>query len=325
MSVTNFYLPALRKGLRQQNYLLHLLNSSIRETPATSPSADAPELVALRGDVTVLTMQEARRKMVSFRKRDLYKVVLVLAGANELHYATRSFAIDKPALVFTNRLVPHSWDVAEGSPEQLGYVCIFTETFLRSAMRGVRLQDSVLYRTDGNPVYFLDGEQQRYLTEVFARMRRDLDTDYAHRDELLRNQLSTVIHEAARLQPASPYPLVATNAAERLTNVFMTLLDAQFPVERPAQEPILKNAQEYADRLAVHVNSLNRAVQEITGKSTTMHIADRFVSEAKQLLVHTDWSVGDIADSLGFEYVTYFNRFFKQHTGGTPLAFRHPS
>ena len=290
--------------------------------PAASRSDIFPLPSPGGGEVTVLTMQEAECGMGHYDRRDVFKCVLVLHGANELHYATRSYRIDRPALVFTNRLVPFSWEPVEGTGEQEGYICAFTEPFLHSAMRGVSLKESVLYRVDGNPVYYLDDEQQRYLGEVFARMRRDFDTDYEHKDDLLRNQLSLIVHEAARLQPASPYPTVATNAAERVTNLFMTLLEIQFPVTKEYHEPLLKNAQDFADRLAVHVNSLNRAVKQVTGKPTTAHIAERLTSEAKLLLHHTDWSVSDIADRLGFEYATYFHRFFKLHTGSTPLAFR---
>jgi AraC family transcriptional activator of pobA len=281
-----------------------------------------PSVSPTGGEVTVLTMQEAECGMGHYDRRDVFKCILVVKGANELHYATRSYAIDKPALVFTNRLVPFSWEPVEGTGAQEGYICAFTEPFLHAAMRGVSLKESVLYRVDGNPVYYLAEEQLRYLSEVFGRMRRDFDSDYEHKDDLLRNQLSLLVHEAARLQPASPYPAVATNAAERVTNLFMSLLEIQFPVTKEYHEPLLKNAQDFADRLAVHVNSLNRAVKEVTGKPTTAHIAERLTSEAKVLLHHTDWSVGDIADRLGFEYATYFHRFFKQHTGTTPLAFR---
>lgn len=260
--------------------------------------------------------------MGQYDRRDVFKAILVVAGANDLHYATRSYAIDRPALVFTNRLVPFSWEPAEGSVNPEGFICAFTEPFLHSAMRGVSLKESVLYRVDGNPVYFLDPEQLRYLAEIFARMRQDFDSDYVHKDDLLRNQLSLIVHEAARLQPASSYHAVASNAAERVTNLFMSLLEIQFPVTKHYHEPLLKNAQDYADRLAIHVNSLNRSVKEVTGKPTTAHIAERLTSEAKLLLHHTDWSVGEIADRLGFEYATYFHRFFKQHTGATPLNFR---
>ena len=289
----------------------------------------APPLTALLppapvcGDITVLTMAEAQCGMDSFNRRDVFKCVLVESGANELHYATRSYLVDRPALVFTNRLVPFAWEPAAGATgEAEGYIVGFTEPFLHSAMRGISMKDSVLYRVDGNPVYYLSEGQLRYLSELFARMRQDFGTDYAHKDDLLRNQLSLVIHEAARLEPASPYPVVATNAAERITNLFLTLLEVQFPVTRRYHEPILKNAQEFADRLAVHVNHLNRSVKEVTGKPTTAYLADRYVSEAKVLLQQTDWSVSEIADSLGFEYATYFQRFFKKHTGTTPLTFR---
>ena len=39
------------------------------------------------------------------------------------------------------------------------------------------------------------------------------------------------------------------------------------------------------------------------------------IHEAKVLLQHTNWSVAEIADALGFEYPTYFNNFFKNKTG----------
>ncbi|PJJ60922.1 helix-turn-helix domain-containing protein [Hymenobacter chitinivorans] len=271
-------------------------------------------------DVDLVTMREARCGMGNFNRHDLFKVVLVMEGANELHYATRSFVIDRPALVFTNRLIPYAWETI-GQAEQQGHICCFSEAFLHSAMRGVSLKDTVLYKADGNPVYFLDAEQLRYFTDAFTRMRRDLASDYAHRDDLLRNQLSIIIHEAARLQPASAQHAPA-NAAERITSLFMNLLEVQFPVTAQGREPVLKSPGDYADRLAVHVNHLNAMVREVTGKPTSAHINERLVTEAKLLLAHTAWSVSDIAYSLGFEYPTYFNSFFKKHTAATPLTFR---
>jgi AraC-like DNA-binding protein len=53
-------------------------------------------------------------------------------------------------------------------------------------------------------------------------------------------------------------------------------------------------------------------VKQVTGKSTTTHIAERIITEAKALLLHTDWTVSQIAYALGFDYPTYFNNFFKK-------------
>ena len=298
-----------------------LLAKALSNPMTDSRAFTEPQMYHLGEDVEVLTMHEARCGLGNFNRRDMFKVVLVLEGANELHYANRSYLVDRPALVFTNRLIPYAWEIPAGFHEQQGYLSCFSESFLHSAMRGVSLKDLVLYKVDGNPVYFLDDEQVRYFTDAFTRMRRDLESDYAHKEDLLRNQLSIIIHEAARLEPATPQH-VAANAAERITALFQNLLEVQFPITAQQREPVLKSASDYAERMAVHVNHLNAMVKEVTGKPTTSHINERLVMEAQLLLAHTNWGVGEIAYSLAFEYPTYFNNFFKKHTGTTPLTFR---
>lgn len=75
----------------------------------------------------------------------------------------------------------------------------------------------------------------------------------------------------------------------------------------------------------MHVNHLNYAVKEVTGKTTTEHIATRMVQEAKALLKHTDWTISQVSYSIGFEHPANFNDFIKKHTGKTPKHLRSHS
>ena len=145
--------------------------------------------------------------------------------------------------------------------------------------------------------------------------------DYHYKSELIRNCIELIIHEALRIQPAQNVPQFK-NAATRITHLFTDLLERQFPIERTDEPLKLRTAQNFAAALSVHVNYLNRSVKEVTGKPTSVHIAERITAEAKALLQHTDWSVADIAYALGFEYPTYFNNYFKRITGTTPKALR---
>ncbi|HEY0045236.1 MAG TPA: helix-turn-helix transcriptional regulator [Flavobacterium sp.] len=147
------------------------------------------------------------------------------------------------------------------------------------------------------------------------------NTDYAYKDELIRNYINLIIHEAVKLQP-SEGSSSEKSAAERITSVFFELLERQFPIESKERPLQLKTAQDFASNLFVHVNHLNSMVKRITGKPTTAHISARIISEAKALLQHTDWSVAEIASALGFEYPTYFNNFFKKKTGEIPKSIR---
>jgi AraC-like DNA-binding protein len=167
----------------------------------------------------------------------------------------------------------------------------------------------------------INDKQREFLNSLFEKMMEEQQSDYVNKDELIRNYIHLIIHEALKLQPTEKYE-VQKNAASRIASVFLELLERQFPVETPGQPLKLRNAQDYANSLSVHVNHLNRSLKEVTGKSTSTLIIERIITEAKALLLHTDWNISEIAFALGFEYPTYFNNFFKKFTGLNPKAFR---
>lgn len=80
---------------------------------------------------------------------------------------------------------------------------------------------------------------------------------------------------------------------------------------------------QYADALHISANHLNEVVKQHTGQTATSLIAERRLLEAKRLLLHAGESIKEIAWHLQFNEVSYFNKFFKQHTGCTPAAFRN--
>jgi AraC family transcriptional activator of pobA len=216
-------------------------------------------------------------------------------------------------------MVPYSWEAI--SEEQLGWFSLFTETFVHPAERKDFLQDSPLFKIGGNPVFFVDAQQQKDLSTIFKKMMAEIGSDYAHKYEMLRNYLHLIIHEAMKMQPAESFER-QINASSRITSLFMELLERQFPIDAPENGLKLKTANDYATSLSVHANHLNRSVKEITGKTTTEHISARITQEAQALLNHTNWNVSEIAYSLGFEYPAYFNIFFKKQTGLTPGGLR---
>jgi AraC-like DNA-binding protein len=88
------------------------------------------------------------------------------------------------------------------------------------------------------------------------------------------------------------------------------------------QQVKFRSPTEFASQLAVHVNHLNRALKEVTGKTTSQLIAERIVQEARALLKHTDWNISEIAWCLGFEELPHFINFFKKNAQITPKSFR---
>ncbi len=253
-----------------------------------------------------------------YSRKDFYKICLT-TGKSIIHYADRSFEQEGTVLFFGNPYIPYSWETI--STYYLGYTVLFSEDFLKTSDRSESLQQSPLFKIGGTPVLKISEQQRLFLNTIFQKMIDEQQSSYTYKDDLIRNYIHLIIHEALKLQPSEDFDQ-HKNAASRLTAVFLELLERQFPIEgvdRPLQ---LKTAQDYANNLHVHVNYLNRAVKETTGKPTTTLISERIISEAKALLQHTDWNIADIAYALGFEYPTYFNNYFKRQTGTNPKSFR---
>jgi AraC family transcriptional regulator, transcriptional activator of pobA len=270
-----------------------------------------------KGPFKVHAVSDHYKVATPYIRRDFYKITL-FRGCSRLHYADQGILIDRPALTFSNPLVPYSWEPI--SEKWTGYFCQFTEEFINIRDRGhFSLQDSPLFKIGGNPVCFLSEEQYATVEGLFKKMIEEEATDYVHKYDVIGNYVNLIIHEALRMQPAATISR-SSSASVRITMSFIELLEKQFPVLSPSQTLELKTAGDYAKHLAIHVNHLNHAVREVTGKATTVHIRERIIAEARLLLRNTDWSIADIAYSLGFDYPAYFNNFFKKQTGMTPRS-----
>ena len=252
-----------------------------------------------------------------YSRKDFYKICLT-TGKSIIHYADKSFEQDGTVLFFGNPHIPYSWETISSS--YVGYTFLFSEEFLKSE-RSESLQHSPLFKIGGTPILKITELQREFLITLFKKMIDEQKTDYVYKDDLIRNYINLIIHEALKLTPSENFDQ-HRNASSRITSVFLELLERQFPIEDTEKPLQLKTAQDYAKNMNVHANYLNRAVKEVTGKPTTVHISERIISEAKALLQHTDWNIADIAYALGFEYPTYFNNFFKKITGTNPKSLR---
>lgn len=253
-----------------------------------------------------------------YSRKDFYKICMT-TGRSQIHYADRSFTHDGTILFFGNPHIPYSWEALSAQYE--GYTCLFSSAFLRLSERTESILQSPLFKLNGTPVLPIDASQRAFLEGVFERMIDEQAAQYVYKDDVIRNYIHLIIHEAMKLEPTANQEQ-HHNAASRLTSVFLELLERQFPIESMTDRLQLRTAKDFAEALAVHVNYLNRSVKAVTGKTTSEHVIGRVATEAKALLQHTNWSVNEIAFALGFEYPTYFNAFFKKQTHCTPLEYR---
>ncbi|GAO42911.1 helix-turn-helix domain-containing protein [Flavihumibacter petaseus] len=265
------------------------------------------------------TIREVKEKgVMPYNRRAYYKISLI-RGKNRAEYADKVIEIDRNALLFATPKVPYHWLPQKGP--QSGSFCVFTEDFLVKSKSGVEPDELPIFQPGGLPVFQISDSEAKAVSAIFRKMQEEINSAYTFKYDLIRNYVMELIHYGQKLQPIAA-SAAAVNASSRVTALFIELLERQFPIESPIQSLELRTAKDYADRLAVHVNHLNKVLKETTGKTTTSIISNRVLQEAKILLRQTDWSVSEIAYSLGFEEVAHFSNFFKKQTTFAPVAFR---
>lgn len=65
-----------------------------------------------------------------------------------------------------------------------------------------------------------------------------------------------------------------------------------------------------------------RIFKEVFDMSPLSYVTEIRLKKAKELLIHTGYSIGVVADMVGIYDEVYFSKYFKKHTGKTPNEFR---
>ena len=223
-----------------------------------------------------------------------------------------------------NKYVLQPWDVIFSKPGEVrsweknqipqGLALIFEADFLLSFFN-----DTSFIR---NLAYF-NGEQvaakinissiQSRIDQLLQNIIEEINAYQSKDKHILRAQLYEILMLLNREYLKSTI-IVENKTQNRHISTFISLVDKHFKT--------IHNTACYADKLCITPNYLNEIVRKSTRISAKAYIQNRIIREAKKQLVYTDLSVSEISIDLTFDSVSYFIRFFRNHTGLTPLQYR---
>ncbi len=260
-----------------------------------------------------------KKSEMTYDRRLYYKISLI-KGKNLVEYADKTVLVEKQGILFATPKIPYRYTPQD--KVQSGFFCVFTASFLSKSKTGLLIDDLPIYQPNSDFVYQLNDDQYLEIEAIFKKMNAELSSDYAYKYDLLRNYVMELIHTGQKLKPIESMANT-TNAASRISSLFIELLERQFPIESEGQVIQLKTPTDFAKTLGIHINHLNKVLKETTGRSTTEIINGRIAEEAKILLKQTQRNVSEIAFALGFDEVAHFSNFFKKHTTLSPLKYRN--
>ncbi|MBO0358849.1 helix-turn-helix domain-containing protein [Hymenobacter sp. BT186] len=242
---------------------------------------------------------------------NFYLLLYVTQGYGTHTIDLVSYNLQPGSLFFMTPGQVHHWQL---SADAEGYVVLFEPDFYLLRYPGNRLFEYPFFQHAHPPVLYLPPNETE-IQFLMERMWMEHVTPAPQQDEVFRSYLHLCLELAARHFPTAPAPAPdEPRHAQQVLREFGASINQQFRVHREVQY--------YADQLHVSPNHLNALCRRQLGKTASSFIQERVMMEARRLLRHTDATVAQIADTLGFEDASYFSRYFRKHTGLTAEVFR---
>jgi AraC-like DNA-binding protein len=108
---------------------------------------------------------------------------------------------------------------------------------------------------------------------------------------------------------------------KEIVRQYVAELDKHIEDLKAGQIDNMYEIRNFADILHIHPIHLSNTVKEVTGRSSCDLFEERLLALAKEMLLTTTLSVGQIARQMTYD-PSNFTKFFKHFTGTTPKKFR---
>lgn len=164
-------------------------------------------------------------------------------------------------------------------------------------------------------VLHLQKESIDYMSDYYKIMHKALKRDdTAGRKNVIKHLILAMFYELGELQEMLNRDKECSSRAESVFRSFYSLVSQNYKRNR--------SVGFYADKLNLTSNYLSVIIKEYSGKSAFDWINDYVIMEARYLLKSTDHTVQQISYELNFPDPSFFGKYFKRHTGLTPLEYR---
>lgn len=176
---------------------------------------------------------------------------------------------------------------------------------------------SFLFAVKERPSIELDQTDVDCLLEYHSLLWRKVKKAHCmFRKEITQGILLSMYYDLyAIYQQRMPQPIRPMSRKEELLEKFIREVMDGYKVNR--------SVSYYADKLCLTPKHLSCVVKEVSGKTAGEWIDDFVILEAKALLMSSDMSIQEIAETLHFANQSFFGKYFKHGAGVSPKEYRN--
>ncbi len=276
-------------------------------------------LISLVNYVSIKHLQEHNGISAVF---DFYSISVKRGLNYKMIYGQQPYDFDEGIMFFLapGQVLKIEVDESSGSKPS-GWLLLLHPDFLSKTALSKSIRNYEYFAYSANEALFLSEREEQTLNGIIEQIRHECNA-YIDRfsQQIIVAQLEALLGYADRFYHRQ---FVTRNiSGHQILAQLENLLEVYFTNEEQLVKG-LPTVQFVAEKLNISPNYLSGLLKTLTGQNTQQHIHEKLIAIAKQKLLTTNLTVGEIAYSLGFEHLPSFSKLFKNKTAQSPAAFRH--
>jgi AraC-like DNA-binding protein len=271
--------------------------------------------------VAVIDFSQVREEITEDTRlsADFYTLIFKNYNRNNIKYGRKFVDFTDGSLICMspNQVLEMDNDI-EVFPQMMGWGLFFHPDLIRGTSLQNRMKDYTFLSYEIAEALHLSEKEKQVLYDCVQKIEAELQENIdVHSQAIIVSGIEMALNYCSRFYGRQF--ITRKNSNNAVVTQVEKILTGYFSEVHKEGLPTVKYL---AEKVHLSPNYLSDLLKKETGKNTQDHIHYYVIEEAKNILMSTDKSVGEIAYALGFEYPQYFNKLFKQKTGKTPVEFR---
>jgi AraC-like DNA-binding protein len=250
---------------------------------------------------------------------DLYFISLKENIKGSFKYGRNSYDFEEGSLLFVAPgQIMYSNENIE--PDLGGWTVFFDPRLIMNSHLANTISNYHFFSYDIHEALHLSKNEKENLTECVLKIEKEIHQSIdKHSQELIVHNIEAILKYGQRYYDRQF--ISRSNMSKDYLARFEVFLNSYFNQNKQLESGI-PTVELCGTAMSMSGKYLSDLLKAETGKSLIEHIHLFVVNKAKNSLLATNQSIGEIAYSLGFEYSQHFSKVFKAKTGLSPNDYR---
>jgi AraC-like DNA-binding protein len=271
--------------------------------------------------VTMLDLSKAVPMPAQTFHFGLYAIYLKELECGELSYGRSKYDYQEGTLVFVapGQILGVQPKVKTFQPK--GWALLFDPELIRGTSLGRNIKDYSFFSYEVNEALHLSDQEREIVIDCFRKIQLELESGIdKHSRTLISSNIELFLNYCQRFYDRQF--ITRENANKGVLERFENLLSSYFNSDLPLNSGI-PTVSYCAKELNLSTNYFGDLVKKESGISALDYIQTIVIDRAKDKILESEKSIGDVAYELGFKYPQHFTRLFKQKVGLAPTEYKH--